>query len=170
MSTCENDRLARSRLSSCVRLTLFQSRAKASSDRAKRQVIVVFTHGPLACAPLDRAVRAAASRLIAVARSLNDQASPVCNSGLSAKSVVEFNGSNHFDPWLLRPSLRAAAEAAAEAVAQAAVRTEGEEGEEQVVAGEGAASDEAAVDGEAAATADNRTKWKLRWSTTNGCG
>ena len=32
-----------------------------------------------------------------------------------ACSVLEFNGSNHFDPWLLKPSLRAAAEAAAEA-------------------------------------------------------
>jgi hypothetical protein len=76
-------------------------------------------------------------------------------------SVVEFNGSNHFDPWLLKASLRAAAEAAAEAVAEAAVRAEGEEdaeGDEQVVAGEGAASmedaNETAADGEAAATAD----------------
>ena len=35
-------------------------------------------------------------------------------------SVVEWNGSNHFDPWLLKPSLRAAAEAAAESVPEAA--------------------------------------------------
>ena len=74
-------------------------------------------------------------------------------------SVVEFNGSNHFDPWLLKASLRAAAEAAAEAMAEAAVRADGEEdakGEEQVVADEGAAGMEDAdgVDGEATATAD----------------
>ena len=73
-------------------------------------------------------------------------------------SVIEFNGSNHFDPWLLKPSLRAAAEAAAEAVSEAVVRVDGQEDaedDEQVVAGEGAASMEAtnyeaAADGEAA--------------------
>ena len=33
-------------------------------------------------------------------------------------SVLEFNGSNHFDPWILKPSLRAAAEAEAPAEAE----------------------------------------------------
>jgi hypothetical protein len=54
-----------------------------------------------------------------------------------ACSVVEYNGSNHFDPWLLKPSLRAAAIAAAAAAAKAdaaegaAADTEEEGGEEQ---------------------------------------
>jgi ribosomal protein L12E/L44/L45/RPP1/RPP2 len=55
-----------------------------------------------------------------------------------ACSVIEFNGSNHFDPWLLKPSLRAAAIAAAasanakaDASNDAAAET-GEEVEEDV--------------------------------------
>jgi hypothetical protein len=56
-----------------------------------------------------------------------------------ACSVIEYNGSNHFDPWLLKPSLRAAAIAAAAATANAkanasndaAAETEEEAGEEQ---------------------------------------
>ena len=55
-----------------------------------------------------------------------------------ACSVLEFNGSNHFDPWLLKPSLRAAAEAAVEAGESAegggkgAADTEEEEEEQDV--------------------------------------
>ena len=55
-----------------------------------------------------------------------------------ACSVVEYNGSNHFDPWLLKPSLRAAAIAAAasanfkaDASNDAAAETEEEEVEEE---------------------------------------
>ena len=47
-----------------------------------------------------------------------------------ACSVIEFNGSNHFDPWLLKPSLRTAAIAAAASVnakADAAAETGEEE-------------------------------------------
>jgi hypothetical protein len=53
-------------------------------------------------------------------------------------SVLEFNGANHFDPWLLKPSLRAAAEAAVEAGESAdgggevAADTEEEEEEQDV--------------------------------------
>ena len=59
-------------------------------------------------------------------------------------SVIEWNGSNHFDPWLLKPSLRAAAEAAAEPV-------EAADGEQEADGEEQAAAVESAVDGEAAA-------------------
>ena len=59
-------------------------------------------------------------------------------------SVIEWNGSNHFDPWLLKPSLRTAAEAAAEPV-------EAADGEQEADGEEQAAAVESAVDGEAAA-------------------
>ena len=46
-------------------------------------------------------------------------------------SVLEFNGYNHFDPWILKRSLRAAAEAGADSEAE----VEAEEVEVEVEAG-----------------------------------
>jgi hypothetical protein len=85
VSTCENLMTALRGLSSCTRLNLFQSRAKASSDRATPSYRRFDTHWPSRLRPLDRAVRAAASRLVAVVQSWAAQADPACNSGLSAQ-------------------------------------------------------------------------------------
>ena len=58
------------------------------SCRAGRVVVVVLTFGQVAYASLDCAVRAAASRLVAVARSWAAQASPDYNSELSAQVAL----------------------------------------------------------------------------------
>ena len=77
-------------LSSCARLTLFQSRAKASSDRATPSYRGFDTRAQSPATPwiAPSAVRAVASRLIAVVQSWAAQANPDCNSELSAQVAL----------------------------------------------------------------------------------
>ena len=88
----------------------------------------------------------------------------LCTNPIS-HSVLEFNGYNHFDPWLLKPSLRAAAVGAVDATeaskeaetevaeADVAVAEEAEVVSETMEGGSGAAEEEAAAE-EAEGVAD----------------
>ena len=95
-------------LSSCARLTLFQSRAKASSDRATPSYRGFDTRAQSPATPwiAPSAVRAVASRLIAVVQSWAAQANPDCNVaplaiGSSLMVMVFFGGyisGAHYNP------------------------------------------------------------------------
>ena len=74
----------------------------------------------------------------------------------TSHSVVEFNGSNHFDPWILKHSLRAAAEAEAQVAAEAGAEEveEAAEAEAAMAAEAGAEEVEEAAAAEAGVAGD----------------
>ena len=89
-------------------------------------------------------------------------------------SVIEFNGSNHFDPWLLKQSLRTAAQTVVEAESEAVEAADDKGGigvDDPVAADESAADMEVATGEEAAAEEEGEIEAALvddEWAEMTG--
>ena len=87
-------------------------------------------------------------------------------------SMVEFNGSNHFNPWLLKPSLRKAVIKTVTAPAAADLGVEGNDqalDDESVAGGEEAAGEEGARKPQAKRVARKRQAKRMATRAASGC-